>query len=110
DECRDTDPVEPLGRLATLVIHGQVSVATAGTDDDCSPRRLVRRGEVHGKRRFIHVVVTRRTWSTMWPKQLHFLIDPQPAQRIGKDCPAVFAVVAAVAVNELIIVAHECES
>src|SRR5207253_3206677 len=47
--------------------------------------------------------------SAVWPEQFNALIGPEPAERIRQDGAAVLAVMAAVAVDKLVIIVSELE-
>ncbi len=98
--------IEPASHLAALVVVGQSSIAPSGTDYHGCPGRLIRRRKRTGQRWPVCGFMAYRCGGALRPEQF---LRPQPAQRFGQNGAGVLAVVAAIAVDELVIVLGELQ-
>src|SRR5262249_55717779 len=92
--------------LPALMVVGQSAITAAGANHHSGSGRPVGGRKVTRQRRPVRRFVANFPGSTLWPKQL---LLPQPAKPDGQNCPRVFAVVATVAVDELVIVLGELQ-
>src|SRR5262249_16662803 len=89
DERRYAARVCPLRDLLALMVHGQRTVAAAGTDDHACAGAFRRGRKINRQRGTIFLLIPKRSRSSLGPEQLGTLSDCRQCQQ-EKQNPTVY--------------------